>query len=193
MPLRLLRGNDVQGRERDPITSPRQQTAFITEVAPKKGTLSSVSSALTYPNGDLGDPCYFPNPVDIPDELCSNPDASRLWHKYATLIAFSGTCAFSQRKHAITTLGRSNPFWYLWPLRPITLQASGVANQPKHRRPVPCDPISPKHYDTLATKKHLSHLLVKPHTPKPIERSRRILTRSTYIYRHDTMSNLNKQ
>ena len=36
--------------ERDPIRSPRQQTAFITEFAPKKGTLSSASSALTCPN-----------------------------------------------------------------------------------------------------------------------------------------------
>ena len=37
MPLRMPRGNDVQGRERDPIRSPRQQSAFITGHAPKNG------------------------------------------------------------------------------------------------------------------------------------------------------------
>jgi len=33
--------NGTTKGERDPIRSPRQQTAFITEFTPKKGTLSS--------------------------------------------------------------------------------------------------------------------------------------------------------
>lgn len=59
-------GTTSKGEREDPIRSPRQQTAFITELAPKKGTLSSAGCALTRPVEDLDSdsPCYLPNGAD---------------------------------------------------------------------------------------------------------------------------------
>ena len=114
------KGTTSKGEREDPIRSPRQQTAFITELAPKKGTLSSAGCALTCPIEDLdGDsPCCLPNSADIPDELCTNPAALRLWP--ASLTAILESLAFSQPKHAIATHShnrpRSNPIWNPQPL-----------------------------------------------------------------------------
>jgi hypothetical protein len=75
-------------REReDPVRSPRQQAAFISELAPKKGIQSSARSALTCPLEDLdGDShCHLPIPVMnfVPIQLprgCGPPCSSPFWN-----------------------------------------------------------------------------------------------------------------
>lgn len=107
MPFRMPQGNNVQRRERDPIMSPRQRTAFISEFAPKE-----LHQALTGLNEDPNGygPCHFPIQSTSlnPDGVRISPAASRLWYTCPFAIPEPVRVFATQTRQVTTILAINN-------------------------------------------------------------------------------------
>lgn len=139
MPLRTPRGIDDQGRERDPVRSPRQQTALITNLPKERNSNDQAQARLLIPIRTWASRRPLsPSPILSPflmDFVSTHlPRGRRMLHPSPSPNQFASSQHFPS---AAPEQSRS-PFCHAQPLRSITDQSTRIhhldtTSGPQHR------------------------------------------------------------